>query len=188
MTQGDLPVTFDLACEVAWDAEALRKPCGGGLLDDHRVQTLVAVALFEAGAERGDQIETSVSFAAPERMRELNAEHREIDAPTDVLSFPIDGLVEPVMPPGAPRQLGDVVVCPEYVAGQLERGETMLPHGPGQEEGDATLEAALERCVVHGVLHLAGFDHELGDAAAREMFDLEQLVLDRVRSGPRAGS
>lgn len=181
MTGSELPETFELACEVSWDVDALRRDCGGGLLDDRHVQTLVAVALFEAGAERGDRIETSVAFVAPDRIRELNDEHREIDAATDVLSFPIDGLVEPVMPPGTPRQLGDVVVCPEYVAGQLERGETMVPHGPGQEEGDATLDSALERCVVHGVLHLAGFDHELGDAAAREMFDLEQLVLERVR-------
>lgn len=172
--------TFELACDIAWDVDAMRKPCGAGLVDDERVRTLVAVAIYEAGAEQGDRIEVGVRFVGESEIRALNVEHREIDAVTDVLSFPIDGLVEPVMPPGAPRQLGDVVVCAHYVDEQLERGETMLPHGPGQTHGDSTLEAALERCVVHGVLHLAGFDHELGDAAAREMFELEQLVLDRV--------
>lgn len=162
--------------------DAPRKPCGGGLLSDTHVQTLVAVALFEAGANPGEEIETSVAFSTPEEIQALNKEHREIDSATDVLSFPIDGLVEPVMPPGAPRQLGDIVICPSYVQEQLESGETMLPHGPGQEQGDSTLEAALERCIVHGVLHLCGFDHELGDKAAEEMFALEQHVLDRVRS------
>lgn len=175
--------TFDLACDVEWDAEAITA-CGGAIppFPDRHVQTLVAVAIFEAGAEQGERIETSVSFVAPERIAELNVEHRDVAGPTDVLSFPMDGLVEEVFPPGSPRQLGDVVICPAYVVGQLERGETMSPHGPGQEQGDATLDAALERCVVHGVLHLAGFDHELGELAAREMFDLEQLVLDKVRS------
>ena len=57
----------------------------------------------------------------------------------------------------------------------------MVTHGPGQEHGDGTLEAAIERCVVHGVLHLVGFDHERGETAAHEMFELEQQVLDRVR-------
>jgi probable rRNA maturation factor len=176
-------LTFDLSCDVEWDPEAIRA-CGGEIppFPDRHVQTLVAVAIYEAGAEQGERIEASVSFVTPERIAELNVEHREVDRPTDVLSFPMDGLVEDVFPPGSPRQLGDVVICPAYVVGQLERGETMKPHGPGQEEGDATLDAALERCIVHGVLHLAGFDHELGDVAAREMFALEQLVLDTARA------
>lgn len=173
--------TFDLACEVSWDIDTERKPCGGGLLSDQHVQTLVAVALFEAGVKKGDQVELSVAFVSIEQISKLNRDYRSIDAPTDVLSFPIDGLVEEVIPPDAPRQLGDVVISPDYVKDQVKRGETMLAHGPGQEQGDKTLEQALERCVVHGVLHLAGFDHELGQAEAREMFELEQLVLDRVR-------
>ena len=175
--------TFDLACDVEWDELAILA-CGGEIppFPNRHVQTLVAVALYEAGAEQGERIEGSVSFVTSERIAELNMEHRGVDGPTDVLSFPSDGLVEEVFPPGSPRQIGDVVICPIYVVGQLERGETMAPHGPGQEQGDATLDAALERCVVHGVLHLAGFDHELGDLAAKEMFELEQLILDKVRA------
>jgi len=149
-------------------------------LDERVVRTLVAVALHEAGAGDGEEIETSVTFCDAARIAELNAEHREIEGPTDVLSFPIDGLTDDVFP-GMPRALGDIVICPAYVKRQVADGASMRPHGPGQEEGDATLAAALERCVVHGVLHLCGFDHELSDKAATEMFALEQLVLDRVR-------
>ncbi|MCW2923545.1 MAG: hypothetical protein JWM98_949 [Thermoleophilia bacterium] len=158
--------SFHLACEIDWSDLT-------PLLDDRRVQTLVAVSLHEAGAVAGEEIEVGVTFCDRARIAELNEEHRDVDGPTDVLSFPIDGLVEPV-PPGMPRSMGDVVVCPSYVQGQLEAGTTMAD--------DPGLAAALERCVVHGVLHLAGFDHELGADAAREMFALEQLVLDRVRA------
>jgi probable rRNA maturation factor len=142
-------------------------------MNDHHVQTLVAVALYEAGVEDTDAIEVGVTFAGLDRIAELNAEHREVDGPTDVLSFPIDGLDEQ-LPPGMPRELGDVVISPEYVQRQLDTGTTMA--------ADGSLEGALERCVVHGVLHLCGFDHERGENHAQEMFGLEQLVLDRVRS------
>ncbi|MCW2949069.1 MAG: metalloprotease YbeY protein [Thermoleophilia bacterium] len=171
MSAGD----FQLACEVAWDRGVT------AILAERHVQTLVAAALYEAGAEDGDSIELGVTFCDLDRSRELNLEHREIDAPTDVLSFPIDGLGDE-LPEGMPRELGDVVICPVYVKQQVADGATMLPHGPGQERGDATLYEALERCIVHGTLHLAGFDHERSDQDANEMFELEQLVLDRVRA------
>jgi probable rRNA maturation factor len=66
-----------------------------------------------------------------ERIRELNRDHRGLDRPTDVLSFPVDGTGDVA----GPRELGDVAICPQHAA-------------------DVT-EAA-----VHGVLHLCGYDHE----------------------------
>lgn len=155
---------FQLSCDVAFD-EPVEE------LDDRRVQVLVAAALFEAGVEPGDRIEISVTMCDEQRIRAANAEHRGIAEPTDVLSFPIDDLHEQL---GAdePRVLGDLLVCPGYVEQQLADGTTM--------QGDTTLVAALERCIVHGVLHLCDFDHERSDADAEEMFALEQLVLDRV--------
>lgn len=164
---------FRLGCEVDYGDQP--PP-----LEERWIATLVAAALFEAGAGRDEEIELGVSFCDGARIEQLNAEHRGVQAPTDVLAFPIDGLVEPLQAQ-MPRQLGDVVVCTDYVRRQLSQGTTMMPAGEGQEEGDSTLEAALERCIVHGVLHLAGFDHERGEEAAREMFALEQLVLERVR-------
>ncbi|HEX8051078.1 MAG TPA: rRNA maturation RNase YbeY [Solirubrobacterales bacterium] len=88
----------------------------------------VAAALAAAGVGDGH---LAVEIVDEERIRELNREHRGVDAPTDVLAFPIDEL-DPV--PG-PRELGDVAICPPHCS-------------------DVT-EAA-----VHGVLHLCGHDHE----------------------------
>lgn len=88
----------------------------------------VGAALRGAGVEEGH---LSLELVDAERIRELNREHRGLDRPTDVLSFPVDGSGEV---PG-PRELGDVAICPEHT--------------------DDVPEAA-----VHGVLHLCGYDHE----------------------------
>jgi GTP-binding protein Era len=82
------------------------------------------------------------------RIRELNCDHRGKDEPTDVLSFPIDG----TGPAAGPRELGDVVICPEHTA-------------------DLT-EAA-----VHGVLHLCGHDHETDEG---EMLALQAEILSSL--------
>ncbi|HEX5929118.1 MAG TPA: rRNA maturation RNase YbeY [Solirubrobacterales bacterium] len=93
----------------------------------------VVAALAAAGVTDGH---LAVELVAPERIRELNRDHRGKDAPTDVLAFPIDG----AGPAPGPRELGDVAICPEHCS-------------------DLT-EAA-----VHGVLHLCGYDHETDDGA-----------------------
>jgi probable rRNA maturation factor len=77
--------------------------------------------------------ELGIAFVGSDEMRALKSEHLGIDEVTDVLSFPIDGLDE--LPDGVPRALGDVVICPEVV-------------------GDAWRWP-----LVHGILHLLGFDH-----------------------------
>ena len=77
--------------------------------------------------------ELGIVFVPPEESRVLKREYLGVDEATDVLSFPIDGRDE--LPPGVPRQLGDVVLCPQVV-GDAWRGP-----------------------LVHGLLHLLGFDH-----------------------------
>lgn len=136
-------------------------------LDDAQVVDLVGhtFATVEGQAHVG------VHFVDEARMRELNREHRGVDAATDVLSFPVDGLDD--LPVGVPRQLGDVFVCRSYVERQLADGEQMAP------AGDTTLTQALRRCVVHGALHLLGELHD-DDADAEHMFALEQRILDEV--------
>jgi probable rRNA maturation factor len=95
------------------------------------LRSAVAAALDAAGVSDGH---LAVEIVDAERIRELNREHRDKDAPTDVLAFPIDELA----PVAGPRELGDVAICPEHCS-------------------DVT-EAA-----VHGALHLCGYDHESDD-------------------------
>jgi probable rRNA maturation factor len=101
-----------------------------------------AAALAAAGVADGH---LSVELVDETRIRELNREHRGKDEPTDVLSFPIDG----VGPAAGPRELGDVVICPEHTAD-------------------------IPEAVVHGVLHLCGWDHE---ADGGEMLELQTSIL-----------
>jgi probable rRNA maturation factor len=96
-------------------------------------------------AEGIDDGELGVAFVDADEMQRLKREHLGVDEPTDVLSFPIDGRDE--LPPGLPRALGDVVLCPEIVG-----DEWRWP-------------------LAHGVLHLLGYDH--GD----EMSSREQELL-----------
>ena len=106
----------------------------------------VAAALDAAGVADGH---VAVELVDADRIRELNREHRGKDAPTDVLAFPIDELADMA----GPRELGDVVVCPEHCS-------------------DVT-EAA-----VHGALHLCGYDHETD---AGEMLALQAQVMKGLR-------
>jgi probable rRNA maturation factor len=91
----------------------------------------VRAALTAAGVDDGH---LSVQLVSEERIHGLNRAHRDRDAATDVLSFPIDGAGEIA----GPRELGDVFICPQ-------RAEDLT-------------EAA-----VHGALHLCGLDHEADD-------------------------
>ena len=93
----------------------------------------VALAREVLAGEGVTMGELGIAFVGAEEMRTLKREHLGIDEPTDVLSFPIDGL-EP-LPTGEPRSLGDVVLCPDVV------GEDW--RWP----------------LVHGVLHLLGHEH-----------------------------
>jgi len=105
-------------------------------------------ALRAAGVVEGH---LSVDLVPPGRIRELNREHRGRDEPTDVLSFPIDGAGGVA----GPRELGDVVICPEHAAD-------------------------LDQATVHGVLHLCGYDHEADNG---EMLALEHTVMRSLRPG-----
>jgi probable rRNA maturation factor len=99
-------------------------------VDERGVEALSRRVLEAEGIEEGD---LGIAFAAPEEMRALKAEHLGMDEATDVLSFPLDG--RDALPEDLPRQLGDVVLCPAVVG----------------EDWRAPL--------VHGLLHLVGYDH-----------------------------
>jgi probable rRNA maturation factor len=118
----------------------------GDGLPAERVREACTLAAASAGIDDGH---VAVEFVDARRIAALNSEHRAVDGPTDVLSFPVDGN----QPPAGPRELGDVVICPEHT--------------------DNLVEA-----VVHGVLHLTGMDHEADDG---EMLALQAEIVSWLR-------
>jgi probable rRNA maturation factor len=100
-----------------------------------------ALAREVLAAEGVGDGELGLVFVTPDESRALKLEHLGVDEATDALAFPIDGRDQ--LPEGLPRQLGDVVVCPDVV-------------------GDAW-----QAPLVHAVLHLVGYEHG-GEMEARE--------------------
>ena len=91
--------------------------------------------------------ELGIAFVGPDEMRDLKREHLGVDETTDVLSFPLDGRDE--LPDGVPRALGDVVLCPQVVGAEWQRP------------------------LVHGLLHLLGYEH------GHEMEEREEVHASR---------
>jgi probable rRNA maturation factor len=106
------------------------------------VEELCALALSSAGIEDGH---LAVEFVSEDRIRELNRDYRQIDDHTDVLSFGVDESG----PSNGPRELGDIVICPEHTVDVRE-------------------------AVVHGALHISGMDHEQDDG---EMLALQAELM-----------
>ncbi|MBI4529832.1 MAG: rRNA maturation RNase YbeY [Deltaproteobacteria bacterium] len=105
-----------------------------------------------------EQAELSIALVGNREIRELNARYRDKDQPTDVLSFSCEGPLE-----GDQQLLGDVVISLETAAQQAkERGKT--------------LEEEIEDLLIHGILHLLGYDHERSPEEARVMRRLERRV------------
>ena len=107
-------------------------------VDEYGAIELARLVLSSEGLEDG---ELGIAFVGSDEIRALKAEHLGLDEATDVLSFPIDG--RETLPAGVPRALGDIVLCPQVVG------------------------AAWREPLVHGLLHLIGYDHG-ADMEARE--------------------
>jgi probable rRNA maturation factor len=113
------------------------------LPEEGEIVRLVSLAIATAGVREGH---VAVAFVGAERIAELNLEHRGKAGPTDVLSFPIDEAGESI---AGPRELGDVIICPEHTAD-------------------------IREAIVHGALHLVGMDHEVDDG---EMLAVQGEIL-----------
>ena len=123
----------------------------GWRVDEPAAAAVLRSALAAEGVDSGD---VGLEFVDERRIAELNAEHRGKPSATDVLSFPIDGRA--LLPEGVPRQLGDLVVCPAVASAEGTPIATLL---------------------VHGALHLVGYDHEQDDG---EMLARQQQLLGKV--------
>ena len=123
----------------------------GWRVDEPAAAAVLRSALAAEGVDSG---EVGLEFVDERRIAELNAEHRGKPSATDVLSFPIDGRA--LLPEGVPRQLGDLVVCPAVASAEGTPIATLL---------------------VHGVLHLVGYDHDFDDGA---MLSRENELLSEV--------
>lgn len=143
------------------------------------ISQIVEAALSACAVTRPTDV--SVGIVTDERMRELNRTWRAIDAPTDVLSFECDSPFDDTLPAGEPVELGDVILAPA----QIERQAPAFGGTPADE---------FRLMLVHGTLHLLGFDH-IDEGGAQEMEALELEILrglahargddaDAVRIGP----
>ena len=127
-------------------------------VSDSEIDRVVAAVLL---AEAIGEVEVGVIIVGESDMQALNREHRDQDSATDVLSFPID---DDESLPGVPRMLGDVAIClPVLLAQAIER--------------EVSPAAELTDLLIHGVLHLLGYDHETD---AGEMLMRQDEIGDEI--------
>jgi len=143
------------------EVEVLGGALAPGAPSQAEIELLCAAAAASTGIEDGH---VAIEFVAEQRIAALNGEHRERPRPTDVLSFPIDGVGPLAHGAGdadrtqaggerVPRELGDIIICPAHTVD-------------------------LREAIVHGMLHLLGMDHETDGG---EMLALQ----DRLLAAPR---
>lgn len=138
--------------DAAWqsepdDPESITRRVVGALLQELGLETLPGAL--------------SLRFAGDAEVRALNAQYRQKDKPTNVLSFPA-----PDHPGAAEKALGDLIFARETVAGEAAaQGKTLAAH--------------TSHLIAHGILHLLGHDHQ-NDIEAEKMESLERAILARL--------
>lgn len=133
-------------------------------VDVDRVTDVARQGLEALGYDRG---ELGMIFVDRPEIVRLNQEHLGREGATDVISFPLDSSPEDSIGPGVPLLLGDVVICPEVAR------ENCASHG-------TSFRGEICRLALHGILHIAGFDHE---ADAGEMQAREDGLVDDLCGG-----
>ena len=136
------------------------------------IQTWVAAAVDQSGRLEATDVEVAVRVVAADEIRDLNRRYRNRDSATNVLSFPAGDFQG--LPPGSPRPLGDIVVCASVVDEEArQQGRSIADHWA--------------HMIVHGTLHLLGFDHEdEHEADAMEALETRILASQNV-TDPYAG-
>ncbi len=130
---------------------------------DSDIQNWLEQVIAQVGGDTARTIEISVKIVDEAEGRALNRQFREKDSATNVLSFPLLDADLPELPAELPLAMGDIVICAPVVAREAtEQGKTSLDHWA--------------HMLVHGALHLFGYDHET-DVDAQEMEMLEARIL-----------
>ncbi len=129
-------------------------------VDTGSLRRVAVEVLNQEGVEGGTEL--SLIVTDDEALRELNREFRGVDAPTDVLAFDATPQESFVIAPEGPPYLGDVVISYQRALAQAEE----LGHSVAEES---------KLLVIHGILHLLGYDHQ-EEAAARKMREREKHI------------
>jgi len=123
---------------------------------------LKKVALTVLGLVERENVELSLALVGNAEMQKLNAKYRRMNHPTDVLSFPMEEkLLQET------RLLGDVIISVEQAAEQAR-------------ERRRTLDEEMTTLLIHGIVHLLGYDHERSAKDARIMRRLEKKILGQL--------
>ena len=123
---------------------------------------LKKVALTVLGLVEQENVELSLALVGNAEMQKLNAKYRRMNHPTDVLSFPMEEkLLQET------RLLGDVIISVERAAEQAW-------------ERRRTLDEEMTTLLIHGIVHLLGYDHERSAKDARIMGRLEKKILGQL--------
>lgn len=136
----------------------------GSLVSDYNK---IAKVTQKKVARRGN-FEVSVTIVDEETIHEINKKYRNIDRSTDVISFAFMDSDELVQIKGIPTLLGDIYICKEIAIKQ-------------KEEYDHSLRRELAFLFTHGLLHLFGYDHVNSKEEEKEMFSLQDEILNEVK-------
>jgi probable rRNA maturation factor len=137
-------------------------------LDLPPLRSLAELVLSEDGYPPSSEV--TMLLVSDEEMSSYNKRFLDRDGPTDVLAFPVEDLTPGVVPDvdtnGPPLLLGDIIIAPSYISRQAA-------------EMGVTFEDELSLMVVHGILHLLGYDHQ-NDEEAEAMEQRERELLAKV--------
>jgi len=137
--------------------------------DQARLDRLARAILTDVGET---SVELGILFVGDQRMRNLNRRYRGKDRTTDVLAFAMREGVRPHASGLKPDILGDVVIAVPTAARQAK-------------EGQRSLDEELTMLLVHGILHLCGYDHERSEKEARRMHRRERMILRSLTLLPK---
>lgn len=152
-------------CDVSYDEGT------AAAIAEDEMERIASLVLAEEGVERPCLV--SISVVSDERMHDLNREWRGKDSATDVLSLECERPDDPDLAEDEPCELGDIVLAPAYIARQAEE--------LGTTAADET-----RLLLVHGMLHLLGYDH-IEDAEAEVMESREDELLGKVATDENLG-